>query len=233
MWPFHERQYPEPALAVGRRDILHRPNIDYVFTTRAEIELKSKADQVTKTSIGWVQADDFGASWRRSNETARPRWSSPRSAAAGAGQAELLKYYVGMSAPENERGAIEAFLKSEVGRWPVDVQWHRAYQTIAELNKHITRSLLRSTTSTSGPTRRALLFFISGDGSSRTGKNKGAVLSPGDQNRRTSAGPGWPSPRGPARKPGGTDLDGGHEGGSLNVSEPDRIAELILRGQDG
>ena len=50
-------------------------------------------------------------------------------------QAELLKNYVARST-DNERGRIEAFLKSELDRRPVDIPWHRAYQTIAELNNH-------------------------------------------------------------------------------------------------
>jgi tetratricopeptide (TPR) repeat protein len=121
-------------LSVGE-PFVHRENVDYIFTAAPQ-ELKLKAQEVTKTEINWVQANDNNAflELAETNHKAALDFAEKR-LRRSPGQVDLLQNYAGR-VNEDDRGRVEAFLKSGLDRRPVDVPWHRWYQQIAEMNAH-------------------------------------------------------------------------------------------------
>jgi hypothetical protein len=91
---------------------------------------------VTKIEIDWVRNADIDAflSTIETNRQAAIDFAEKR-LRRNPNQADLLRNYVGLS-NENDRGRIESFLKTGLDRRPVDIMWHRAYQTIPLLNHH-------------------------------------------------------------------------------------------------
>ncbi len=123
-------------LLVGE-SFLHRPHVDYVFTNApTELQVKNKNQEVVKSEIGWLQGDDLAAfeSTIDVNRKAAMDFAEKR-LRRNPNQSQLLKDYV-EGGREEERDRIESFLKSGLDRRPVDVAWHRAYQTLAEFNNH-------------------------------------------------------------------------------------------------
>jgi tetratricopeptide (TPR) repeat protein len=125
-------------LLVGQ-PFLSRAHVDYIFTNApSQMKVKNKTENITKTEIGWVQSDDLTAFMETIDTNRKTALDfAEKRLKRNPNQGDLLKYYLGQS-EEKDRGRIEAFLKSDLDRRPVSVPWHRAYQTIAELNNHET-----------------------------------------------------------------------------------------------
>ena len=123
-------------LLVGET-FINRPNVDYLFTAAPDqIEISSKTAVVEKTEIGWGQVDDLNAFLATvdTNRKAALEFAEKR-LRRKPDQPDLLKNYVLQAAQgDADRRRAEAFLKSGLDRRPVDVGWHRMYQSVAELN---------------------------------------------------------------------------------------------------
>jgi tetratricopeptide (TPR) repeat protein len=124
-------------LLVGESFIV-RPHVDYIFTPAPnQLQTKNKNQEITKTELGWFQGDDLSAFMEANgtNHKAAMDFAEKR-LRRNPKQPELIKYYVGQG-NEDERGRIEAFLKSELDRKPVNIPWHRAYQAVAGMNSQV------------------------------------------------------------------------------------------------
>lgn len=214
-------------LVVGET-FFHRPHVDYLFTSApSQIEVKNRNQEVRKTEIEWAQAEDFNAFMATidTNRKAAMDFAEKR-LRRNPNQADLLKYYVGLSA-DNERAGVESFLKSEIDRRPVNVSWHRAYQTVAEVNKHETELIsLYDGYLAADPSNASLIYL------------RGRIDPDWDKQdlfyrRAIEADPklGWPwiALAGRAGSEGRWDdsLKAALKARELNINEPERITELI------
>jgi tetratricopeptide (TPR) repeat protein len=123
-------------LLVGET-VFHRPNVDCIFTAPpSTLKLKNNTDQVTMTELSWAQLRDVEAFLDTIdvNHGAAMTFAAKR-LRRGVRERGLLDNYLARST-EAERPAVEELLKSDLDRRPVDIAWHRAYQSIAEFNKH-------------------------------------------------------------------------------------------------
>ena len=190
------------------------------------VKLQNKSEEITKTELGWVQAEDLHAFLETidTNHQAALDFAEKR-LRRNPRQAELLKYYVGSI--DVEQGRIESFLRSELDRRPVDVPWHRAYQTIAELNKHRSELLsLYDGYLGADPSSASLLYL------------RGRIDGDWDQQdqfyrRAIAADPklGWPwmaiAARASSEARWDDSLAAALKARELKVDEPERIAELL------
>jgi hypothetical protein len=205
-----------------------RPHVDYIFTSAPDqLQVKNRNQEITKTEIGWAQAVDFNAFMEtiETNREAAMDFAEKR-LRRNSNQAELLKYYAGRGT-EDERGRIEAFLRSGLDRRPVDIPWHRAYQTVAELNKHKKEIVsLYDDYLSADPSNASLLYLrgrIDPDWEKQESFHRRAI----------EADPklGWPWLAIAARASSGAHWDDSLEAAlkarALRVDEPERIAESL------
>ena len=124
-------------LLVGE-PFVHRAHVDYIFTAAPhELKLDRKEQEVTKTEIGWVQADDQNAFLElvATNPKAAMDFAEKR-LKHSADQSLLLDNYVSRT-PLRIGGATSRSSSSlGLDRRPVDIPWHRWYQQFAEMNNH-------------------------------------------------------------------------------------------------
>jgi tetratricopeptide (TPR) repeat protein len=110
-------------------------HVDYPFETPPNsISVKGQNTEIVKTGFQRIQGQDVIA-FLETIETDRPRaltFIENRMRHSSASD-ELLKTYL-KNKKNEENPRIEAFLKTGLERRPVSVQWHRAYQSFAQLN---------------------------------------------------------------------------------------------------
>lgn len=153
----------ESKLVVGET-FFHRAHIDYIFTEpplALDIQLKRETDKVTKTSIGWVQSEDFGAfvDAMKTNMKVAMEFAEKR-LRRNEHQPKLLRHFIRWAeTDENESGQLEQFLASQLDRRPIDVDWHREYQNIAEFNDKAELLALYDKYLAADPANAALLYL--------------------------------------------------------------------------
>lgn len=126
---------PRPSrqrLIVGQ-SFFAAPHYDYVFDQAPPtMNVQNQNAEVVKTRLDWMQGHEV--------ETFYSLRTSDRSAALEFAQRRLkrhpepkglLKAYLA-SATAEELPQVQAFLRSSLDARPVNVSWHRAYQSIAE-----------------------------------------------------------------------------------------------------
>ncbi len=147
-------------LVVGER-VFHRPNIDYIFTHAPDtVKVKHKGQEVTHTEVGWAQGDDLNAFLETidANHAAAMDFAEKR-LRRNPNHAGLLNEYLSRST-NDERGRIEAFLKSGLDARPVNIPWHRAFENVSELNNHRAELLtLYDKFLAADPSNAALLYL--------------------------------------------------------------------------
>jgi tetratricopeptide (TPR) repeat protein len=214
-------------LLIGQT-FLHRPHVDYIFAAApGQIKLGKREQDITKTEIGWARADDLQAflETNPTNHKAAMDFAE-KHLKRNPKQANLLNQYVG-GAQEAERGRVETFLKSGIDRRPVDVPWHRAYQTVAEVNKHEAELVSLYDKGLAADPANASLLYLRGRIDPDWEKQDGYYR------RAIAADPklGWPwmAIAGRAGAEGNWDdsLKAALKARELNVDEPARIAEMI------
>ncbi len=130
-------QNPPPSqqhLIVGDK-FFARPHYDYVFEKAPDrISLRNKTDQVTKTELDWLKGQDVGAFHMALQGNPQGALDfAERRLRRHPEDTKLLKAYL-TSATDADRPRAQALLKAGLDRRPVNVLWHRAYQTSAERN---------------------------------------------------------------------------------------------------
>lgn len=207
----------------------HRPHVDYVFTDAPQnMDLKHKNEELVKTSIGWTQTEDLQAFGETSQTNRKAAIEfAEKKLRRNPKQLELLHYFVRQS-PENERPEIEAFLKSELDRRPVEVDWHREYQALAELANHKGELIsLYDKFLAADPSNAALLYLrgrIDSDWEKQESLYRRAITS--------DAKLGWPwmalAAQADAEGRWDDALNAAQKARSLGNNEPERLAMLIF-----
>ena len=134
---YAEHPRPSDHRLIAGQSLVVRPHIDYLFEDPPQsVNIESKNSVVTKTAIRWFQAEDDRA-FLATLGTDRPGalTYAERRLRRKPDQSRLLTHYM-EQAMDGSASRIEEFLKSGLDRQPVVVPWHRAYQTVAEMNGH-------------------------------------------------------------------------------------------------
>lgn len=153
---------PSQSKLVVGETFFHRPHVDYIFTEppqALDIQLKRETDTVEKTSIGWVQTEDLNAfaETLETNRKAAIAFAEKR-LRRNPGQPEFLRYFV-RSRDTNERGQLEQYLASQLDHRPFDVEWHREYLRVAELNNNADLLALYERYLAADPSNAALQYL--------------------------------------------------------------------------
>jgi tetratricopeptide (TPR) repeat protein len=134
--------YAENPPPSQHRLILGQPfvslrHVDYAFEDPpSSLDVKSKNGQVVKTSLKRFTGSDRDAfSATVQSDRAAAIDFAERRLRRKPDQDELLDRYLSQATPQ-DIPRIEAFLKSNLDYRPVQVQWHRAYQAVAEMGGH-------------------------------------------------------------------------------------------------
>jgi tetratricopeptide (TPR) repeat protein len=118
------------------------PNIDYPFQPFPQ-SIRTKASSDTKTRVDLLRADHVSAfvallSRQDYSEALRlAEWSLRLRPATNV----LLSAYVNMARSQKRGAQAAALLRSGLGRRPVDIAWHRAYQELLADDKDSDRLL--------------------------------------------------------------------------------------------
>jgi tetratricopeptide (TPR) repeat protein len=122
------------ALHYGQ-PFLSFPDVDYAFKPFPEqIRLESKQRSVAKTRVGWLEGKPVGAFYgllqgnRASEALGFMEWYLDLHPA----DSECLSAYSGAALQSNSRNRASAFLAAGCGRRPVEIEWHRTYQTLRQ-----------------------------------------------------------------------------------------------------
>lgn len=140
------------------------PHVDYPFQTppqRLSVKGNTNTERV-KTTVAWVQGQDADA-FREAVAADREQalGFAERRLRRGPDQDELLRAYLEQTL-ETAPSRVEAFLKSGLGHRPVVVGWHRAYQTVAELNRHESELLETYTRALAAEPGNGALLYLRG-----------------------------------------------------------------------
>ena len=156
---------PPPShhhLIVGR-SFVTVPHVDYAFESPpAKLDLKQKNGQVEKISMHRFQgpdADAFSATIALDRAAALD--FAERRLRRQPEQEELLTQYLAATW-QKDLARLEAFLKSGLDRRPVQVQWHRAYQAVGEINRHDADLLALYDRYLKAEPRNAALIYLRG-----------------------------------------------------------------------
>jgi hypothetical protein len=127
--------HPRPGsqrLMVGR-PFFALPNCDYIFEPAPpRMSLSDKTAELVKTEVAWVQGHDVDAFYSAlATDRGAAMDFAERRLKRQPAQAALLKAYLSRASTE-DLPRIRAFLRSGLDARPVNVPWHRAYQTVAE-----------------------------------------------------------------------------------------------------
>ena len=179
---------PDQKLIVGQ-SFLFRPHVDYAFEPPPDhIKVKNKSTELTKSSLQVQRGQDVQAfDVTLENDRAEALAFAERRLHRSPEQGELLKSYLD-AATAADLPRMQAFLKSGLGRRPVVMAWHRAYQAFSEFAGHEGELVaLYDRFLTAEPANGSLLFL------------RGRIEPNWDQrdrlNRRSSeADPGLPWP---------------------------------------
>lgn len=114
------------------RPVISIPHVDYLFTTAPDqIRTKSK-NPVVKTEVEWAQGEDAEAFLGAAQGDRQAAMDFAEARLRRRTDPALLRAYLGSTKREDVPHML-AFLKSGIDRRPVDVGWHRAYQSISEV----------------------------------------------------------------------------------------------------
>jgi hypothetical protein len=128
-------EQPQPAVneVVAGSRFLARDHVDYAFVDPPEkIQISSKGPQIVeKSALLWIPlpADEaFGLLINHDREAAlalaERRLNRPPAPPA------LLTAYLETIRSKDDMSRVEAFLRTGLDRRPVDIAWHRAYQSL-------------------------------------------------------------------------------------------------------
>jgi tetratricopeptide (TPR) repeat protein len=121
----------QETLIVGE-SFIARPTIDYIFEAPPDkMSLSSKNSQVVKTQLTWLQGQDAGVvhDLAATNRAAALDFAERRLKRQP--ERQLLGAYMRYAGKE-DLPRVEALMKTRLDVRPVDVNWHRMYQHIAE-----------------------------------------------------------------------------------------------------
>jgi hypothetical protein len=134
---YAENPPPSQQHLIMGRPFVALPHVDYAFESPpSKLDVKTKNAQVEKVSLQRFQGSDaiaFSATIDQDRAAAldfaehRLRRHQPE-------QHNLLKHYLAATWLK-DASRVEAFLKSGLAWRPVQVEWHRAYQGMAELKR--------------------------------------------------------------------------------------------------
>ena len=132
-------EHPQPSehrVIVGQ-PWLARTHVDYPFEPPPNhLQVERGSGPVVKTAVRWVQGRDVDAFLAAlPGDRAAALDFAERRLRRKPDQDELLKAYLESTVLADGRRA-EAFLESGLRRRPVAIAWHRAYQSLAEHNRH-------------------------------------------------------------------------------------------------
>ncbi len=135
---YAENPIPTQHRLIVGQPFVALPNVDYPFTNPPnEIRMKKGSAPVVKIVVSQLQNLD-NAAFLTLLTTDRPAaltFAENRLRHHHPDQIQLLTSYV-QTTGQAEPARAEAFLKAGLDHRPVDVMWHRAYQTAAEINQH-------------------------------------------------------------------------------------------------
>jgi tetratricopeptide (TPR) repeat protein len=123
---------PESRFIVGQ-PFLYRPHVDYAFEDLPEsLKLFSGQSEIAKTSLQWHHGEEAHV-FRTLLKDDRPAAIAfaERRLRRNPALKELLDAYLDLAMPA-ELPQIQNFLEAGLGRRPVVVPWHRAYQSLSE-----------------------------------------------------------------------------------------------------
>jgi len=113
------------------RPVIHVPHVDYLFTPAPD-RLQTKSNQpVVKTEVEWAQGEDVAAFLEASGGDRQAAMSFAEGRLRRGPDPDLLRAYLETMTRESAPRGL-AFLKSGIDHRPVDVGWHRAYQSMCE-----------------------------------------------------------------------------------------------------
>jgi tetratricopeptide (TPR) repeat protein len=131
---YAENPPPSQHHLIVDRPFVALPHVDYTFVSPPDkLEIGQKNGQVEKTSLQQFLGPDanaFAATIDHDRTAALD--FAERRLRRHPEQQDLLNHYLSEGIPQDVP-RVMAFLKSGLDRRPVQVQWHRAYQTSAEL----------------------------------------------------------------------------------------------------
>jgi tetratricopeptide (TPR) repeat protein len=120
-----------PSLIVGN-PFISLPHVDYPFTEVPQsLSVKNRNAEVTKIAVSWVRGEDNAAflSTEESNHTQALDFAEHRLRRNP--ETRLLNSYLRETFGP-DRARAEAFFKAGLGRKPLSIPWHRAYQVLAD-----------------------------------------------------------------------------------------------------
>jgi tetratricopeptide (TPR) repeat protein len=155
-------EHPRPSqgrLIVGQ-PFVFRAHIDYPFELPpTTLKLKSKSEELAKTIMRWLHADDIRAFTTALDENAEVALAFAESRLRRhPDDNSLLKTYL-RNVVKSDQPRVTELLKAELGRRPVVVPWHRAYQVMSELDPHGGTLALYDGFLNADPTNGSLLYL--------------------------------------------------------------------------